>query len=82
MLATGLNCSGLLENRRKNEMTYRECFGFENPPIGTKISIEHSEGIGFFIVWNDCPDYENIIEGWFSKRNEAVNYVKARGWVS
>lgn len=82
LLATGLNRSDLLKNRRINNMTYRECFGFENPPKGTKLDIDHAEGIGFFIVWNDCPDNENIIEGWFSKRTEASNYLKAHGWVS
>lgn len=74
------NSDELLKKRRINGMKYRECFGFENPPKGTKLNIGHSEGIGFFITWNDCPDNENIIEGWFSKRNEAANYIKAHGW--
>jgi hypothetical protein len=81
MLVTGLDRVDLIKNRRSNNMTYRECFGFKNPPKGTKLDIDHSEGIGFFIVWNDCPDDENIIEGWFKKRDEAVSYVKTRGWL-
>lgn len=71
----------LIKNRKLNNMTYRECFGFENPSHGTKLNINYSEGIGFFIVWNDCPDGENIIEGWFTKRTEAVKYIKDHGWI-
>jgi hypothetical protein len=70
-----------LKNRKLNNLTYRECFGFENPPTGTKLNINHHEGIGFYIVWNECPDNENIIEGWFKTRNQAEAYLTSHGWV-
>lgn len=71
----------MIKQRRSNNMTYRECFGVENPPKGTKLNIDHSEGINFHIVWKDCPDLNNIIEGWFTKRSEAVNYILDHGWI-
>jgi len=81
-LAAGfLHRLDLLKNRRSNNMSYRACFGLENPQKGTKLAIDHDHGIGFFIIWPDCPDGENIIEGWFKTRNEAVKFIKAHGWL-
>ena len=79
-LARFIDKAHLIRNRRLNNMTYRECFGFENPEPGTKLDIDYSDGFGFFIIWKDCPDDENIIEGWFKKRHQAVSYIKAHGW--
>lgn len=70
----------LLINRRSNGMTYRQCFGCVNPPAGTLLSLDFADGIGFFIMWDDCPDGENIIEGWFKTREDAEEYIKSHGW--
>ena len=47
----------------QNNLTYRESFGFSNPPKGTMLNIKYCEGLKFYIVWDHCPDGENIIEG-------------------
>lgn len=74
------NISDLLKNRRITGMTYRECFGLENPPKGTVLKIKFAEGLKWYLLWEDCTDPENIIEGWFSTSNKARKYANEKNW--
>lgn len=66
--------------QREPEKTYREEFGLQNPPPGTQLEISFMEGIQFYLIWNECPDDENIIQGWFPSRGKAESYAKEKGY--
>lgn len=70
----------LLKNRKKEGRTYRECFGFENPPKGEKLKLKYAEGVNYYLLWVGCPDMENIIEAWFPSKSAALKYAKDNGW--
>lgn len=70
----------LFEIRKSINVSYRQWFGFENPPAKTKLKIDFSEGLGFFVIWKNCPDYANIIEGWFKNRQQAIDYITKNNW--
>ena len=55
----------LLKNRKKEGRTYRECFGFKNPPKSEKLKLKYAEGVNYYLLWVGCSDMENIIEAWF-----------------
>lgn len=81
MLAEGLGRKDLILGRRKIGMSYRNCFGLENPAKGEKLHLKYLEGICYYLVWVNCPDEQNIIEGWFTTKSAATNYVKENGWI-
>ena len=68
-------------SKLSEKLSYRQSFGLENPPPGTKVSINFLEGCNYSIIWDDCPDGENIIEGWFKKKQQAIDYVIKNGWI-
>lgn len=68
-------------DRDRNAESYREYFGYENPPSGTPVVIKYAEGLRFYIWWPACPDGEDIIEGWFGSRQKATQYAEEHGWV-
>lgn len=61
-------------------MSYRESFNLKPAPSGSKVYIEHDAGIDFYVVWIDCPDKENILEGWLKKKQDAINYCKQNNY--
>ncbi len=61
--------------------SYRESFGLENPPAGTSVSIDYMAGCQFSIIWDDCPDPENVIEMHLHSRKAAEKYATDRGWL-
>ena len=67
--------------RDRSIESYREFFGYQNPPGGTEIVIKYAEGIKFSIGWPNCPDGEVIIEGWFINRKSTIDYAKKYEWI-
>lgn len=61
--------------------TYRESCGLENPPKGTKLKIRKMSALGYCLIWPDCPDMENIVDGWFRVRRNAKAFAKENGWI-
>ena len=54
---------------------YRLELGFSNPLLAN-VGIEYMSGIGFYILWIDCPDRENIIALNFNSRKQAEKYCE------
>ena len=61
--------------------SYRQSFGLDNPPKGTALKLKYAEGVRYYLLWINCPDNENIIEGWFPTKSSALKYAKDNGWV-
>jgi len=68
-------------SRDRTLESYREYFGYTNPPAGTHVVIKHAAGLKFYIWWPTCPDGEDIIEGWFSSKKAAIAYTESHGWT-
>lgn len=61
--------------------SYRQSFGLDNPPKGELLKLKYAEGIRYYLLWIQCPDNENIIEGWFPTKSSALKYAKDNDWV-
>lgn len=61
--------------------TYRQSFDLDNPAPGTKVQIKYLEGLKWYILWVECPDGENIIQGWISTKAKAVALAKDYDWI-
>lgn len=66
--------------RDKNKTSYRQSFGLENPPKGEKLKLKFADGVNYYLLWLNCPDGENIIEGWFPTKTSALKYANDKGW--
>lgn len=64
----------------KSETSYRQMFGLDNPPAGTRLKLKYMDGIDWYLLWEDCPDDENIVQGWFKSKGKAQLYAKENGW--
>ncbi len=51
------------------DKSYREMFGLELPPEGTKVKIKWMAGVNYYILWPDCPDKENILYSHINKKD-------------
>lgn len=58
---------------------YRETFGLPLPPPGTRLSLRSCPGMQYYLLWEDCPDDENIVAGWGS-REQMVRIAEHHGW--
>lgn len=62
-------------------VSYRQRFGLDNPPKGTVLKLKYMEGINWYLNWVECPDGEDIIQGWFSTDSKARKYASENGWL-
>ncbi len=62
------------------EKSYRESFGLALPPAGTKVRIYYLAGCNYSIEWIDCPDVENVLYGWLSKKECEALVIKHK-WI-
>jgi hypothetical protein len=65
----------------QEKQSYRESFGLSLPPSGTKVSMDWMAGMDFNIIWDDCPDGENVLYGWIKKRSDALIIIKKHEWI-
>lgn len=63
----------------KNNTSYRETLGFQDPPPGTVLKLEYMAGINWCLIWEEAPDGEDIVAGWMSKK-KAQSYARDKGW--
>jgi len=67
---------------QETKQTFRNFHGFENPPAGTMLKLEY---IGSFVkwslIWENCPDLENLIQGWMESKQKATQYAIQNGWT-
>ena len=64
-----------------SSVSYRQRFGKDNPPQGTVLKLKYLEGINWYLHWAECPDGEDIIQGWFGKASKARKYANKNGWL-
>lgn len=64
-----------------SSVSYRQRFGLNNPPEGTVLKLKYLEGVNWFLCWVECPDNEDIIQGWFSTASKAREYASKNGWL-
>ncbi len=62
-------------------VSYRQRFGLDNPPKGTVLKLKYMEGINWYLHWVECPDGEDIVQGWFGTASEARKYANENGWL-
>lgn len=62
-------------------VSYRQRFGLDNPPKGTVLKLKYMEGINWYLHWAECPDGEDIVQGWFSTASEARKYANKNSWL-
>jgi len=68
-------------NKKLSKMkTYRSKFGLPDPPEGTFLKLKFMEGIKYYLLWEDCPDNENIVAGWFTSKAKALEFSREKGW--
>jgi len=63
------------------EQSYRQSFGLDNPPSGTLVKIEYMSGAGYYILWVDCPDGENIVELDFASKGKATDWALSKNYA-
>jgi hypothetical protein len=62
-------------------VSYRQRFGLDNPPKDTVLNLKYMEGLKWYLCWAECPDCQNIVQGWFGTASEARKYANENGWL-
>jgi len=62
-------------------VSYRQRFGLDNPPKGTILRLKYMAGLKWYLHWEDCPDGEDIVQGWFGTAKKAKTYAQENGWL-
>lgn len=65
-----------------SECSYRQKKGFDNPPPGTILRVKYMEGVKWYLLWEECPDGESIVEGWINSAHKAFEYAKQNQWIA
>lgn len=63
-------------------VSYRQRFGLHNPPKGTGLKLKYMAGLKWYLYWEDCPDEEDIVQGWFGTAAKAKKYAQENGWLA
>lgn len=71
----------LFQPQKIDPLRYRENWGLETAPKGSKVQLKHSSGLDWHLVWINCPDKENVLAGWQRSKNELLKLADLRGWV-
>lgn len=88
---TQLNLFSELSNAAQNprlrvcsvggSVSYRQRFGLDNPPEWTILKLKYLEGINWYLHWAECPDGEDIVQGWFGTASKARKYANKNSWL-
>ena len=70
----------LFEPKLIDPLKNREKWGYNTAPPGTKVKLSHMPGMNWYLVWLDCPDEENILAGWQTKKEPLISLAAIRGW--
>jgi hypothetical protein len=65
---------------RKATMNYRTRFGLQDPEPNKHVRIAFMQGLDWYLVWENCPDNENILATGFSSKESAEAYALCKDW--
>lgn len=80
-LSNDVQCPRLQVCSVGNSVSYRQRFGLDNPPKGAVLKIKYMEGLNWYLHWAECPDAEDIVQGWFGTASKARNYANKNSWL-
>ena len=66
---------------KKPAINYRTMFGLQEPQHHIHVQAKFMEGLGWYLLWVNCPDKENLIATHFTSKKAAEAYALCKDYT-